>query len=347
MAMTEQETEQQVHINWDTLGFGIVPTKTMFMAEHTDATGWNAGQYLPYGNISLSPAAGVLNYGQGVFEGMKAKRTKKNTIVLFRPFENIKRFSHGASRIAMPEYPSERLLDNITEIVKRNAAYIPPYMKGGLYLRPCLWGTGAILGVGPAPSTTFLLYSSPVGRYFKERMKPIDILVTASHRAAPFGTGNVKTIGNYAGNMIDTAQAKAQGYSGCLYLDAREDRYIEEVGVANFFCVKGNQLLTPQLGSILPGIVRDSIIRIARDIFKMEVIETKVDLQDALQADECFCTGTAAVVAPIGMIAYKEKKTIFNDGQVGPITKKLYDLLLAIQLQEHDDVFNWVTEVKI
>ncbi|MBL8026766.1 MAG: branched-chain amino acid aminotransferase [Fibrobacteres bacterium] len=335
------------NINWDDLSFAITPTDVMYRSVCGSDGNWDAGEYLPYGNISISPAAGVLNYGQGLFEGLKALRTKDNKIVLFRPIENGKRLEEGAKRICMPPFPVDRFVEVAKEIVKRNADYVPPYGKGSLYLRPCLWGTGAILGVAPAPEYTFMVYVSPVGPYFKTGFKPIKLVVTREfQRAAGRGTGNVKYIGNYAGTMYPAKKVKADGYNECIYLDAKNEKYIEEVGAANFFCIKGNKLMTPALGSILPGITRKSVLQIAKDKLGMEVVECPVSVDDALAADEAFCSGTAAVISSIGNIVVDGKEKVYCGGEVGPITRKLYDMLTKLQLCEESDPYGWVVEVK-
>lgn len=333
-------------INWDDLSFALTPTRAMFVSKCKVDGKWEKGALTPFKNFSISPAAGVLNYGQGIFEGLKALRTRENKIVLFRPLENGKRMAMSAHRLCMPEFPPEKFVEAVKAVVRKNADFIPPYGKGSLYIRPCLWGTGPILGVAPAPEYTFLIYASPVGPYFKTGFKPIKLVFTREyHRAAPKGTGCAKVIGNYAGTMLAAKEVKAKGYNECIYLDAREEKYIEEVGAANFFCIKGKTLLTPSLGSILPGITRDSIMRIAKDVLKLSVRECGVSVKDALSADEAFCTGTAAVVSSIGCVVYQGKEKVYHGGEVGPITRKLYDLLTGIQLCEEKDRYGWVVRV--
>ncbi len=330
-------------IDFDNLSFSIMPADTMFLGRCKAEGIWDKGAYLPYGNISISPAAGVLNYGQGLFEGMKALRTKTGKLVLFRPAENGKRLAEGAQRVCMPAFPVDKFVEVVCEMVRRNAGFVPPYGKGSLYIRPCLWGTGAVLGVSPAPEYTFMVYASPVGLYFKTGFKPIKLEITREfHRAAPKGTGGVKFIGNYGGVMLPAQKTKANGFSECIYLDAREEKYIEEVGAANFFCVKGQTLLTPKLGSILPGITRKSVMQIAREVMGLTVIEKSLPVEEALAADEVFCSGTAAVVSPIGSITHEGRETVFNDFKVGKVTQALYDHLTRIQLCEEEDRFGWV-----
>lgn len=334
-------------VDFDNLSFSITPADTMYISKCKGDGIWDAGAYLPYGDITISPAAGVLNYGQGLFEGMKALRTKTGGLVLFRPVENGRRLAEGAKRVCMPEFPPERFVEVVKEIVRRNVDFVPPYGKGSLYIRPCLWGTGGILGVAPAPEYTFIIYVSPVGPYFKTGFKPIKLEITRDfHRAAPKGTGGVKYIGNYAGGMLAAKKTKAKGFNECIYLDAREEKYIEEVGAANFFCVKGDTVMTPGLGSILPGITRKSVLQIAKDVMGLQVVEKNVSVEDALGADEAFCSGTAAVVSSIGSITYEGREKVYNDFKVGKVTQALYDHLVRIQLCEEADRFGWVVPVE-
>jgi branched-chain amino acid aminotransferase len=318
----------------------------MFISKCKPDGVWDSGAYLPYGDIPISPAAGVLNYGQGLFEGMKALRTKAGNVVLFRPAENGKRMAEGAHRVCMPAFPVEAFVGVICEIVRRNVDFVPPYGKGSLYIRPCLWGTGPVLGVSPAPEFTFMVYVSPVGPYFKTGFKPIKLEITHDfHRAAPKGTGGVKAIGNYAGAMLPAKITKAKGFNECIYLDAREEKFIEEVGAANFFCVKGRTVVTPKLGSILPGITRQSVMRIAQDVMGLQVVEKNVSVEEALNADEAFCSGTAAVISPIGSITYKDREKVYHHFEVGPVTQELYHHLTRIQLCEEEDRFGWIVTV--
>lgn len=334
-------------IDFDNLSFSIMPADTMYLGKCKADGVWDEGSFLPYGDISISPAAGVLNYGQGLFEGMKALRTRGGQVVLFRPAENGKRLGEGARRICMPAFPVEKFVDVIIEIVRRNIDFVPPYGKGSLYVRPCLWGTGAVLGVAPAPEFTFMVYASPVGPYFKTGFKPIKLEITHEyHRAAPKGTGGVKYIGNYASGMLPAKKTKAKGFNECIYLDAREEKYIEEVGAANFFCVKGDTVMTPKLGSILPGITRKSVLQIASEVMGLQVVEKNLSVEEALAADEAFCSGTAAVVSSIGSITCEGHETIYNDFKVGPVTQALYDHLTRIQLCEEEDRFGWVVPVQ-
>ncbi len=333
-------------IDWDNLSFCLTPTNAMFIANCDAGDQWQPGKFVPFGHINISPASPVLNYGQGIFEGLKAHRTKDNEINLFRPEENAKRFARGADSLCMPAYPVDEFLQVIEQTVLRNLDYVPPYKKGSLYIRPCLWGVGDMLGINSAPQFTFIVYTSPVGNYYKGDLNTIKLLTsTQLHRCAPKGLGHVKFIGNYAPGIKAGQKAKADGYNGLIYLDAREDKYIEEVGTSNFFCVIGNRLITPQLGSILPGITRDSIITIARELLGMQVEEKRISVDEALAADECFCCGTAATITAIGSITHQANETIFNNAKVGDVTRQLYTILTQLQISEYPDHFSWITKV--
>tara|TARA_B100001142_G_C14321209_1_gene650501 strand:+ start:1066 stop:2088 length:1023 start_codon:yes stop_codon:yes gene_type:complete len=335
-------------IDWDKLTFSLTPTDTMYVATTTAEDPWMPGDLRPYGNISISPAAGVLNYGQGLFEGMKAYRTAKDRVVFFRPDENARRMQRGADRLKMPPVPESIFIDAVEQVVQANIDYLPPMGRGAMYVRPLLMGSGPVLGVAPAPSYSFMIYVTPVGPYFKGGMKAIDLLISNEfHRAAPGGSGGVKAIGNYAPGMMPSRIAKSKGYAEVIYLDARTSTYIEEVGAANFFCVKDNVLYTPELtGTILPGITRASIIALARHL-GYDVHEEKVSAEFAMSADEAFCCGTAAVISPIGSITHDDKKVTYGDGTPGIMTTTLYDMLTGIQNEKQEDIFGWLHEVPL
>jgi branched-chain amino acid aminotransferase len=326
-------------IDWSQLGFAIVPTAFMYVAHCKEGETWKGGKLEPFGNIQISPAAGVLNYGQGVFEGLKAYRTKSgDKIVLFRPEDNAARMEEGCRRLCIPPISKEMFMEGVIEVIKANKDYVPPYRpeveaQASLYLRPLVWGTGPVLGVKPSPEYTFLVYASPVGPYFKEGFNPIKLYITKDyHRAVLGGTGGVKAIGNYAASLLPAKKAKEQGYSEVLYLDAQKNIYVEEVGSANFFCIKGKTLLAPELdGNILPGVTRRSVLQLAKERFGLKVEERKVKLQEVLKADEAFSSGTAVVIYPIGLIHYEGKDYIFNGGKMGTLTQQMHTMLLDIQ----------------
>ncbi len=341
-------TNHPIKINWDSLGFDIVETKSMYTAQCKQKGQWESGSLVPFGNISLSPAAGVLNYGQGAFEGMKAYRTSKNRVVLFRPEMNAKRFAQSLKRLCMPEIEIDYFLNAVIETVKDNIDYIPPYGRGSLYIRPIVWGTAPTLGVKPASQYTFVVYVSPVGPYFKGGVKALNLQVTSDYqRAAPKGIGNVKAIGNYSASLFPLSLAKKNGFDEVVYLNAENEKLVEEVGSANLFSIRENGLKTPQLaGSILPGITRHSVLKAAKDILGLDVQETALTLDELLSSDEVFCTGTAVVVTPVGKITYNRKVHVINQNQMGSVTEKLRKTLLGIQREEIEDRFGWLHEVK-
>ena len=287
------------------------------------------------------------NYGQGLFEGMKAYRTKNNEIIMFRPEENAKRAANGCLRLSMPEISESVFLDGVTNVVKDNIDYIPTTEKGALYVRPIIFGSGEGLGVAPSSDYTFMVYCSPVGPYFKGGLTPIKLIVTNDYHRAPLkGTGGVKAVGNYVPGMLPSGVAKKQGYAEVIYLDAAEEKYIEEVGAANFFAIFGNKLVTPNLtGSILPGITRDSVLFLAKNELNMDVEERRISIDEVMEADEIFCAGTAAIISPIGSIRYKDNKYNFSNGEVGKITNKLYNFLTDIQFGNRNDDYGWIKKL--
>ena len=336
-------------MDWDKLGFKVVPTKSMYVARTGENLEWKPGACVPYGPMEIHPASGALNYGQSGFEGMKAFEATDHTVVLFRPHDNARRMQQLAERYVMPPYPVDDFVAAVKAVVKQNRKFIPPGDKGSLYIRPVLAGWGPVLGVGPASEYIFYIYVSPVGPYFKGGVRPIDLLVTDYHRAAPHGTGNVKGAGNYAASLAPLMTAKGAGYDEVLYLDAREDTYVEEVGAANFFAVlKSGLVVTPRQGSILPGITRDSVMRLVKEHFSWELEERDIEIHEVFgEAAECFSTGTAAVVTPVGSITYRGTRHVIGDGKPGEKTMAIRDRLVGIQRKKYPDPYSWVTEVPL
>ena len=331
-------------LDWDSLAFSIYPTRSMFVAECDENGEWNMGDLIPYGDIKLSPAAGVLNYGQGVFEGVKAFRSSKDRIVFFRLEKNAERFYTSCERVCIPPVSVDLFMEAVEKVVKDNADYVPPMGKGSLYIRPVAWGTGPVLGVKPAPSYTFLVYVSPVGPYFKNGVKPLNLKVTNRyHRAAPKGIGNAKVIGNYSASLYPRKLAINDGFDEVIYLNAADENIVEEVGSANLFALKENVLKTPRLaGSILPGVTRNSAIYLAREVLGLDVQETDLTLDELLHADVAFCTGTAVVVTPIGKISTDDAPFVIGNGETGKVTSQLREMILGIQSETKDDKFGWV-----
>lgn len=330
-------------IDFDNLGFEINPAKKMFIMEYKNGK-WDDGRIVDYGTIPIHPSAVVLNYGQAIFEGMKAYKTKDSHIAMFRPYDNAKRMRMGCRRLCMPEIEEEFFVHTIKSLLLENKDYIPPLGKGDLYIRPLIFGSGEMLGVNPATEYTFIVFMSPVGPYFKGGFKGIHIEIrTDFHRSARHGTGGIKAVGNYAASLLPKKYSKEGGFDEVLYLDAQISTYIEEVGSANFFLLKDGVLSTPRLaGSILPGITRNTILTLAQKIFDLKTIERDVRYDEAFTADELFCTGTAAVITPILSITYSGKKYELNNSQPGVMTRKLYEEFRAIQLAEKDDPFGFL-----
>eukprot|EP00929_Paragymnodinium_shiwhaense_P000812 TRINITY_DN101017_c0_g1_i1.p1 TRINITY_DN101017_c0_g1~~TRINITY_DN101017_c0_g1_i1.p1 ORF type:complete len:422 (-),score=92.73 TRINITY_DN101017_c0_g1_i1:357-1544(-) len=332
-------------INWRGLGFGMATTDTkMVVATMGKDERWQTFGIEPYGPLQLEPAATILNYGQGIFEGIKAYRTNKGRIVIFRPQKNGQRLADGARRMLMPAVPQQLFLEAVSAAVKENADLVPPCGEGALYLRPLLFGSGSDLGVKPSSEYTLVIYVSPVGQYFGPgttgaRMQ----LCFDHHRAAPKGIGHVKAAGNYAQCFGAQKEAKADGFSDVIYLDAGGD-HIEEAAASNFFCVDENRVIhTPQLGTILPGVTRDSIIQLARKLHDREGITLhvgKVTPETALNAKEAFLTGTGAGITPVEHIASADAAKDFECP--GPVTSILKKMITDIQLENVEDKNNWL-----
>ncbi len=336
-------------IDFYSLGFEFIETKTMFISDYKNGK-WDGGNLIPFGNFEISPAACILNYGQGIFEGMKALRTKKGDITLFRPQENAKRFNNSADRMLMPRYDISKFLDAVKKVVKANEEYIPPYDSGGaLYIRPLMIGNGPILGVKPAYEYKFIVFTIPVGSYFPEGFAGVDLEITKEYtRAAPGGTGAAKTCCNYAGSMLPAKETKERGFAQVIFLDAVNMEYIDEVGTANFFAMIKGSLITPKSsGTILPGITRKSIIYLASQKLGLNVEERDISYKELFDdsCTEAFCTGTAAVITPIKSVVLEDNKRIFSEGEAGEITRKLYELLTGIQRLDIEDEFNWIMKV--
>ena len=339
---------KKANIDWDSLGFNPIETRSMFIANCPIDGKWESGSLVPYGKIELSPAAGVLNYGQGVFEGTKAYHTSKDNIVMFRIRRNAKRMAWSTERLCIPKMDPEFFIEAVTKTVKDNLDYITPYGKGSLYVRPIVWGTAPAIGVRAVSDYTFVVFVSPVGSYFKDGIKPLNLKVeTNYHRAAARGIGNAKAIGNYSASLYPLTKAKKEGYDEVIYLDSVDGQRIEELGSANLFICKDGVIKTPKLsGSILDGVTRNSVCRIAKDVLGIKVEETDIHLDELLEADEVFCTGTAVVVAPVGKVTYQNKVHHFSDGNIGLITNKCKETLTSIQREEITDPFGWVLKIK-
>lgn len=301
--------------------------------------------------INLHMAATSLHYGQEAFEGMKAFKGKDGQVRLFRWQDNAQRLKSSARGILMPEVPEGLFYKVIEKVISLNKDYVPPYHTGAsLYVRPLLIGTGAKIGVKPTDEYLFMVFVTPVGPYFKEGFKPTDLVVTRKFdRAAPRGTGQYKVGGNYAASLRAGELAHEHGYSASLFMDAREHKYIDEAGPANFFGIKNNTYVTPKSESILPSITNMSLKQLARDM-GMEVEERKIPLEELTEFKEVGACGTAAVISPVKRIMDydNDQEYTFGDGkEAGPVSTKLYHKLRAIQYGDEPDPYNWVTILDI
>ncbi|XP_060173353.1 branched-chain-amino-acid aminotransferase 2, chloroplastic-like [Lycium barbarum] len=332
--------------DWDNLGFKLIQTDYMFMMRSSQDGNFEKGQLNHYGNIELSPSAGVLNYGQGLIEGTKAYRRDDGRIFLFRPQESAIRMQIGAERMCMLSPSTQQFVDAVKLTALANKRWIPPAGKGSLYIRPLLIGNGPILGIAPAPEYTFLVYACPVGNYLRNGTQPLTLYVEEEiHRASQGGAGGVKAITNYAPVMKAIKKAKERGYSDVLYLDSVNNKYIEEVSASNVFLVKGKIISTPVAsGTILEGITRKSIIDIAHDL-GYQVEERLVEAEELISVDEVFCTGTALGVAPVGSITYKNKRIEYKVSSE-LISEQLNSRLAAIQKGIIEDKRDWIIEIK-
>ncbi|KAL9447031.1 hypothetical protein AB3S75_014656 [Citrus x aurantiifolia] len=337
--------DEYADLDWDNLGFSIKPADYMYTTKCSKHENFKQGQLSRYANIELSPSAAVLNYGQGVYEGTKAYRTEDGRILLFRPDLNASRMKIGAERMCMPSPSVDQFVDAVKQIALANKRWVPPPGKGTLYIRPLLIGSGPVLGLGPAPEYTFLAYASPVGNYFKEGSAPLNLYIEEECvRAAPGGAGGVKAISNYAPVLKALIRAKSRGFSDVLYLDSVNRKNVEEVSSCNIFVVKGNVISTPATnGTILEGITRRSVIEIARD-YGYQVEERVIPVDELINADQVFCTGTAVVVAPVGSITYQNKRVEFKTGSRS-VYQELYSTLVGIQTGVIEDKKGWTVEV--
>lgn len=339
-------TAKPENIDFYNLSFEFTETKMMFESNYKNGK-WDEGKYIPFGPFEISPAACVLNYGQGLFEGMKALSTKNGQITLFRPRDNAKRLNISADRILMPRFDENKFIEAIKEVIKLNEEYVPPYDSGGaLYIRPVMIGSGPMLGIAPAKEYKFIIFVSPVGPYFPDGFKGIDLMISKQYtRSSPGGTGYSKTCSNYVGTMKPAKEAKSKGYSQVLYLDSVFMKYISEVGAANFCAIIEDKLITPKFdGTILEGITLKSVMELAEKKLGMTVEQRDISYKELFKDNctETFCTGTAAVITPIKSITMDDSTRIYNDGIPGKRTTQLYELLTGIQRLDLPDEFNWI-----
>lgn len=341
-------TEEKANIDWANVGFGYHKTDKRYVSNYKDGK-WDAGVLTEDSNIVLNESAGVLQYAQTCFEGMKAYTTVDGKVVVFRPDMNAKRIADTAKRLEMPVFPEDRFVEAVEEVVKANLKYVPPYGTGAtLYLRPFMFGSAPVMGVKPSAEYQFRIFASPVGPYFKGGAKPITLTVSDFDRAAPHGTGHVKAGLNYAMSLHAIVTAHANGYDENLYPDALTRTKVEETGGANFFFVtKDNKVVTPKSDSILPSITRRSLMYVAKEYLGLETEEREVFLSELKDFAECGLCGTAAVISPVGKIVDHGKEILFPSGmnEMGPVSKKLYETLTGIQYGRIEAPKGWIRTI--
>ena len=337
----------------DPLRFGTIFTDHMFVMNYETGKGWHDARIVPYGNISLDPSAMVFHYGQEMFEGMKAYRTEDNRVLLFRPYKNAERANNSNKRLCMPQIPEEDFVEACKAVVKVDQDWIPTKPGTSLYIRPFMIATDPFLGVRVSDTYLFIVILSPVGPYYAEGLNPVKIWIEDEYvRAVKGGIGEAKTGGNYVASLAAQVKAHDEGYSQVLWLDGRERKYIEEVGAMNIFFKIDGTIVTPMLnGSILPGVTRNSVIEVCKS-WGLPVEERRISVDELVEAgrtgalEECFGSGTAAVISPVSHLRYEDEVFQIGDGGIGPVSQKLYDTITGIQLGKLPDDRNWTEEGK-
>ena len=335
-----------------TLGFGEVFTDHMFILDYDEGPGWHDPRIVPYGPLTLDPAASVFHYAQEMFEGMKTYRAENGELNLFRPDMNAKRTNTTNERICLPRIDEKLFVDAVKALVDVDREWAPDYPGTSLYVRPFVIATEPFLGVRPAKQYCFMIILSPVGPYYKGGLKPTRIYVEDKYvRSADGMTGSAKIGGNYALSLKSQVEAQAKGFAQVLWLDSHERRYVEEIGTSNaFFVINGEVYTAPLSGTILPGVTRDSVIRILKDR-GVTVREERYTIDGIYEAaergelDEAFASGTAAVISPVGELLWKDRSILINNGEIGPLSQSLYDTITGIQSGALPDPYGWVVKL--
>ena len=335
------------NIDWGNLAFGYVKTDSRFVSNYKNGK-WDSGKLTSDDAVVISECAGVLQYAQTCFEGLKAYTTEDGRVVTFRPDLNALRMQDSCKRLEMPVFPKDDFIRAVLAVVKANIKWVPPYGSGAtFYVRPYMFGSSAVIGVKPADEYQFRIFGTPVGPYFKGGIKPITVRISDIDRAAPHGTGDIKAGLNYAMSLHNIVDAHKNGYAENMYLDPASHTYIEETGGANIlFVTKDGKLVTPKSGRILPSITRRSLVEVARDYLHMEVEERAVNKAELADFTECGLCGTAAVISPIGKIVDHGKEIVYGQDNMGPVLQKLYDTLTGMQMGRIPAPDGWIYEVK-
>lgn len=340
---------EKKNIDWSNLGFGYVQTDWRFVANYKNGV-WDEGGLIADPNIVLTECAGVLQYAQTCFEGLKAYETQDGHIVTFRPDLNAKRMADSERRLEIPVFPEDRFIAAVEQVVLANEAWVPPYGSGAtLYLRPFVFGSSAVIGVKPADEYQFRILATPVGPYFKGGARPLTVRISDLDRAAPRGTGDIKAGLNYAMSLYNIVDAHNAGFDENIYLDPGTRTKIEETGGANIlFVTKDNKVVTPKSNSILPSVTRRSLMQVAQEYLGMEAEEREIELAEIADFAECGLCGTAAVISPVGKIVDHGREICFPSGmeEMGPVTKKLYDTLTGIQMGRIEAPKGWIHRIK-
>ncbi len=336
-------------IDWANLGFAYMETDKRYVSYYKDGA-WDEGALISDPSVTMSECACVLQYAQTCFEGLKAYTTEDGHIVTFRPDMNGERMEASAARLEMPAFPKERFVEAVAQVVKANAAYVPPYGSGAtLYIRPFMYGKNAVIGVKPADEFEFRIFCTPVGPYFKGGIKPLTICVSDFDRAAPHGTGHIKAGLNYAMSLHAIVTAHKAGFDENMYLDPGTRTKVEETGGANFlFVTKDNTVVTPKSDSILPSITRRSLVHVAKEYLGLKVEEREVYFDEVRDFAECGLCGTAAVISPVGKIVDHGKEICLPSGmsEMGPVTRKLYETLTGIQMGRIQAPEGWIQVIE-
>lgn len=340
---------EKKNIDWENLGFGYIETDRRYVSNYKNGE-WDEGSLITDSKVEISECAGVLQYAQTIFEGLKAYTTEDGKIVMFRPDLNADRLEASAKRLEMPAFPKDRFVEAVRQTVAANEAFVPPYGSGAtLYIRPYMFGTNPVIGVKPADEYQFRVFTTPVGPYFKGGVKPLTLCVSDFDRAAPHGTGNIKAGLNYAMSLHAIVSAHKNGYDENMYLDPGTRTKIEETGGANFlFVTKDGKVVTPKSESILPSITRRSLLYVAKEYLGLEVEEREVLLSELSDMAECGLCGTAAVISPVGKVVDHGREICFPSGmtEMGPVIKSLYDTLTGIQMGRIEAPEGWIVTIK-
>ncbi len=350
--VTRSDNLKQKPADESALGFGRIFTDHMFLMDYELGVGWHNARIVPYGDFPIDPAAMVLHYGQAIFEGCKCYRRADGGLQLFRAKDNLSRMTRSAERMCMPALDEETALEGLKQLILIDQDWVPHREGTSLYIRPTMISMDVGLGVHASRKYLFFIILSPVGAYYKEGLKPVSIYVEDEYvRAVRGGVGFTKCAGNYAASILAGDIAEKKGFSQVLWLDGVEQKYVEEVGSMNMMFAYGNRIVTPKLnGSILPGITRDSVLKLASQL-GFEAEEKRLDVNEIFadaksgKLTEAFGTGTAAVISPVGILAMHDEKVTLGDGGIGPISRKLYDTLTGIQYGRLEDRFGWILRI--